>query len=84
DDKIKFFSNYKKSTKIITFDELNNCSDLSDSPRPRRRGLHIVRGGFFICENSHLSLTPSLLLSAKRHARAALRFVGLFLLPAAV
>lgn len=41
------------------------------SPRPRRRGLHIVRGGFFICENSHLSLTPSLLLSAKRHARAA-------------
>lgn len=84
DDKIKFFFNYKKSTKIITFDELNNCSDLSDSPRPRRRGLHIVRGGFFICENSHLSLTPSLLLSAKRHARAALRFVGLFLLPAAV
>lgn len=34
DDKIKFFFNYKKSTKTITFDELNNCSDLSDSPRP--------------------------------------------------
>ena len=36
DDKIKFFFNYKKSTKTITFDELNNCSDLSDSPRPLR------------------------------------------------
>ncbi len=35
DDKIKFFFNYKKSTKTITFDELNNCSDLPDSPRPR-------------------------------------------------
>ena len=35
DDKIKFFFNYKKTTKIITFDELNNCSDLSDSPRPK-------------------------------------------------
>lgn len=34
DDKIKFFFNYKKSTKTITFDELNNCSDLPDSPRP--------------------------------------------------
>lgn len=36
DDKIKFFFNYKKSTKTITFDELNNCSDLPDSPRPYR------------------------------------------------
>lgn len=41
DDKIKFFFNYKKSTKTITFDELNNCSDLFDSPRPIDR--------FFTC-----------------------------------
>ncbi len=34
DDKIKFFFNYKKSTKTITFNELNNRSDLPDSPRP--------------------------------------------------
>lgn len=42
------------------------------SPRPRRRELRIVRDGFFIFLNKiHLSLSPSLLLSAKRHARTA-------------
>ena len=34
DDHIKFFFNYKEHTETITFDELNNCSDLPDSPRP--------------------------------------------------
>lgn len=34
DDHIKFFFNYKNHTETISFDELNNCSDLSDSPRP--------------------------------------------------
>lgn len=33
DDHIKFFFNYKEHTETITFDELNNCSDLPDSPR---------------------------------------------------
>ena len=37
--------------------------------RPRRRGLHIVRDGFFV--KSHLSLISSLLLSVKGHARLA-------------
>ena len=36
DDHIKFFFNYKEHTETITFDELNNCSDLPDSPRPYR------------------------------------------------
>ncbi len=35
DDHIKFFFNYKEHTETITFDELNNCSDLPDSPRPK-------------------------------------------------
>lgn len=47
DDKIKFFFNYKKSTKTITFDELNNCSDLSDSPRPKN-ALSLVRQCVFL------------------------------------
>ena len=35
------------------------------SRRPRRRGLRIVRDGFFVTHKNQLSLTTSLLLSAK-------------------
>jgi site-specific DNA recombinase len=45
DDHIKFFFNYKEHTETITFDELNNCSDLPDSPRPKRTAFRL---SFFI------------------------------------
>ena len=49
DDKIKFFFNYKKSTKTITFDELNNCSDLPDSPRPKGSRTFFGMSCFLFC-----------------------------------
>lgn len=42
------------------------------SSAPRRRGLYIVRDGFFISGQSRLSLIPSLLLSPKSFACANL------------
>ena len=65
DDHIKFFFNYKEHTETITFDELNNCSDLPDSPRPKG----LPNGSPYFFYNHHHNVSYGLL-------RISIAFVG--------